>query len=266
MKYCRFPVEWWRCSRSPRSSSRAARATAEATARTAPPARPAPPREHRHALGHRHEQDDRRAGLRGDADADAGRRRRDGRLGRERTYSAVLPIGVYSIAVAATNYATSTVSQSVLAAGNHVLNVALTPTGGVLVKILGLPTSSAPGTVMNLTAQVTILDGSTLTGYLWSRPTRSPRASSRRTPPRPRSRSGTPPPTRRSSSKCASAVPLGGARLRPADARGDGPRRPQAHRHDVERHLDRHRDINSTMPFAAWALGSTTCRSTCPAC
>lgn len=77
-------------------------------------------------------------------------------------YSAVVPIGVYSLTYQATNFTSQTKGVSVTAGQTTTQNVALTATAPVIVSIAVTGTAT-PGAVLNATATVTPLDGSTVT-------------------------------------------------------------------------------------------------------
>ncbi len=84
-------------------------------------------------------------------------------------YTATLPVGVYTVSYASTNFTTQTRSVSVTAAQTATQDVALVPTTPVVVTI-AVSGTAAPGATLNATATVTPLDGSTVdtTSFAWS--------------------------------------------------------------------------------------------------
>lgn len=83
------------------------------------------------------------------------------------SYSAELPIGVYAIAVKATNYQPAAATASVIAGGTATRDIALEPVAPVIVttRVDGEP---VPGNALTASATVTVMDGSTLTGVTWT--------------------------------------------------------------------------------------------------
>lgn len=85
------------------------------------------------------------------------------------SYSATLPVGVYTLTYEATNFTTQTQTVSVTAAQTVTKDVALAATAPVVVSV-DVSGSAAPGATLNATATVTPLDGSTVdnTSFAWS--------------------------------------------------------------------------------------------------
>jgi hypothetical protein len=82
-------------------------------------------------------------------------------------YSAVVPVGVYTLTITAPNLVTQTKTVSVIAATTATQNVALVATAPVVVGLTVTGTAT-PGAALNVTAVATPLDGSTVTGVLWT--------------------------------------------------------------------------------------------------
>ena len=83
-------------------------------------------------------------------------------------YSATVPVGLYELTCSATNFTAGEDTASVLGGVTHTVDFDLVPTSPVVVTITGAPSSSSPGDAFSLTATVTPLDGSTVTGYAWT--------------------------------------------------------------------------------------------------
>ncbi len=77
-------------------------------------------------------------------------------------YSAVVPVGLYSVTYSATNFTSQSASVSVTAGQTATRNVALAATAPVIVSI-AVTGTAAPGATLSATATVTPLDGSTVT-------------------------------------------------------------------------------------------------------
>jgi formate-dependent nitrite reductase cytochrome c552 subunit len=82
-------------------------------------------------------------------------------------YSAVVPVGVYTLTITAPNFTTQTQSVSVVAAGTATRNVALVATAKVVVAITTTGTAN-PGAQLSVTATPAVLDGSTVQSIAWS--------------------------------------------------------------------------------------------------
>jgi hypothetical protein len=86
-------------------------------------------------------------------------------------YAATVPIGTYTVQCQAVNYGDWTHVQSLVAGMDVVKDFAMVPVASVMVTITGAPASPATGSSFPLTADVTVMDGSTITGYQWSETT-----------------------------------------------------------------------------------------------
>ena len=85
-------------------------------------------------------------------------------------YNATLPAGVYMLEVEATNFEAEEMTVSVLAAQTHTHDFSLAPVSNVIIGITGLPDPATivPGSAFTLNAEVTPMDGSTVTSYTWT--------------------------------------------------------------------------------------------------
>lgn len=86
--------------------------------------------------------------------------------GSDGTYSAILPIGTYTLTFKKTNFTDYPVTVAVVADVVTTTDVALVPTSPVVINA-GVAQTSAPGGTVNLTATVDVMDGSTITSYAW---------------------------------------------------------------------------------------------------
>jgi hypothetical protein len=87
--------------------------------------------------------------------------------GSNGSYSASLPIGIYTLTFEKTHFESATGSVSVLAAQAATKDVALEPTSAVVVNA-GADQHSDPSGVVTLSVAVEPVDGSTVTGYEWT--------------------------------------------------------------------------------------------------
>ncbi|MHC4817417.1 MAG: carboxypeptidase-like regulatory domain-containing protein [Planctomycetota bacterium] len=83
-------------------------------------------------------------------------------------YSVVLPIGVYNLTCTDANFVPGEDQISLLAGVAATADFGLEPEAPVIVDITGLPASTVPGQSFNLTAGVTVMDGSTGVTYSWA--------------------------------------------------------------------------------------------------
>ncbi|MHC4971901.1 MAG: carboxypeptidase-like regulatory domain-containing protein [Planctomycetota bacterium] len=83
-------------------------------------------------------------------------------------YSVVLPIGVYNLTCTDANFVPGEDQISLLAGVPATADFGLEPEAPVIIDITGLPASTVPGQTFNLTAGVTVMDGSTGVTYAWS--------------------------------------------------------------------------------------------------
>jgi hypothetical protein len=88
--------------------------------------------------------------------------------GADGTYSADLPIGNYSVTYSKTNFASQTISVSIVAAQTATEDVALVATANVIVSASSSVASPKPGDTVSVTADVTALDGSAVQSVTWS--------------------------------------------------------------------------------------------------
>ncbi len=83
------------------------------------------------------------------------------------TYSAQLPIGVYTLTFKKTNFQSATQTVSLVASQTVTKNLALKPVSPVVANA-GNDQGSSHGTIVTLKASADVLDGSTVTGYQWA--------------------------------------------------------------------------------------------------
>ncbi len=88
--------------------------------------------------------------------------------------SGILPIGTYSVSIAATGYTTATQSVGLVAGVPTAVTVKLVPVAKVVANAGADVTGQAPGATVALTGTATAYDGSTGTTYTWTLPTDSP--------------------------------------------------------------------------------------------
>ncbi len=87
--------------------------------------------------------------------------------GADGSYSATLPVGVYALTFAATNYTTQTVEASLIAGGSATKNVALVPTAPVVITT-SVSGDTTPGNTVTAAADIALLDGSSLVSATWA--------------------------------------------------------------------------------------------------
>ena len=86
-------------------------------------------------------------------------------------YTADLPVGMYTLTFAETNFTTQTKSVNLVAGQTVTTDVALVPTSDVIASIDSSAVTTAtavPGGSFTLTASETVMDGSSILSYAWT--------------------------------------------------------------------------------------------------
>jgi len=86
-------------------------------------------------------------------------------------YTVDLPIGIYTLTFAATHFTAQTSSVNLVAGETVAVDIALVPVSGVIISINDsavTETTAVPGGSFQLSSEVTVMDGSAVTGYAWT--------------------------------------------------------------------------------------------------